>query len=55
MKSFCSVSCNNLINILQEREVDVLVKDFEVAKESQAEFLGDRCGIYFLKCLQNNI
>ena len=26
----------------QEREVDLLAKEFELAKERQAEFLGDR-------------
>jgi len=28
--------------LLQEREVDLLAKEFELAKERQAEFLGDR-------------
>ena len=51
----------------QEREVDLLAKEFELAKERQAEFLGDRyIKIYFLALntriymhmlcnLQNNI
>jgi len=28
--------------LFQEREVDFLAKEFELAKERQAEFLGDR-------------
>ena len=39
----------------QEREVDLLAKEFELAKERQAEFLGDRyctctCTFKFIFC-----
>lgn len=38
-----SLACSLVLYILfQDREVDLLAKEFELAKERQAEFLGDR-------------
>ena len=52
----CTVCTRFFLNLFQEREVDFLAKEFELAKERQAEFLGDRyTTLYFfnekLSCL----
>ena len=38
----CTVCTRFFFYLFQEREVDFLAKEFELAKERQAEFLGDR-------------
>ena len=46
----CTLCSRFFFYLFQEREVDFLAKEFELAKERQAEFLGDRyITVHFFK------
>lgn len=46
----CTLCTRFFFYLFQEREVDFLAKEFELAKERQAEFLGDRyITVHFFK------